>query len=346
MSWDQRKPEGVGNIEHTADGFTAPISIPLDPDGYFGRECPSCHALFKMRNDECKALPNDVALTCPYCGERREHGAFLSSAQRERAMAAARGLAQQMVHAKLNEMFSQSFGRRPSSSRGSFISVETRYTPGSPPPIRELPDFVEDEARRIIECSSCRNHHAVFSASAFCPVCGPRPAAEKVLESIEAARQALAVEDHLDPDRREQFRATGVFERFAVDAIESVVSLFEAFAREQFFARASSPEDVVRGKGNVFQRLGDTAQLFADHIGIDLSALAGHDRWDRLQRAFARRHILVHRGGIVDQRFLDQVPDSGLAIGQRLVIRRVDADEALSDLEAVVQALDQAGGTQ
>ena len=219
MSWDKRKPEGVGEIEQTADGFTAPISIPLDPEGYVGRECPSCHALFKMRNDEYKALPDDLALTCPYCGEHREHGAFLSSAQRERAMAAASGLAQQMVHAKLNEMLSRSFGQRQSSSRGSLISIETRYTPGSPPPIRELPDFVEDEAPRIIQCSSCRNHHAVFSASAFCPVCGPRPTAEKVLESIEAARHALEVEDHLDPDRREQLPATGVFERFAVDAM-------------------------------------------------------------------------------------------------------------------------------
>jgi sarcosine oxidase delta subunit len=343
VSWDQRKPDGVGDIEHTRDGFTAPVSIPLNPDGYFGRECPSCHALFKMRHDEYTALPDDLALTCPYCGERRERSEFISTAQRERVTAAARGLAQQMVHAKVNEIFSRSFGQRQQSPRGSFISSETRYTPGSPPPIRDLPEIIEDEVRRIIECSSCGNHHAVFSASAFCPVCGPRPAAEKVVESIEAARQALAVEDHLDAERREQLRATGVFERFAVDATESVVGLFEVFVREQFYARASSPEAAVRGKGNVFQRLGDTAQLFADHTGIDLRALAGPDRWERLQRAFARRHVLVHRGGIVDQRFLDQVPNSGLAVGQRLVIHRADADEAMSDLEAVVHALDRAG---
>jgi hypothetical protein len=49
-------------------------------------------------------------------------------------------------------------------------------------------------------------------------LCGPRPATEKVLEAITAAREALAVEDRLGEDERQTLRAAGVFERFAVDA--------------------------------------------------------------------------------------------------------------------------------
>jgi hypothetical protein len=51
------KPDGVGEIRETNDGFEALISIPTDEDGYFGRECPACEAPFKMRHDEYEALP-------------------------------------------------------------------------------------------------------------------------------------------------------------------------------------------------------------------------------------------------------------------------------------------------
>lgn len=342
MNWeDLPKPEGVGDITPTEDGFETSISIPLDEEGFFGRECPSCEAPFKMRHDEYKELPDELELTCPYCGHRDEHSAFMSAAQRERVMAAAQGLAEQWVHGQVNDMLSRTFGRRRSRPRrsDSFLSLETSYTPGTPPPVRALPEALEEETRRVIDCSSCGNHHAVYSATSFCPVCGPRPAAEKVLEAIDAAGEALAVEDRLDPEERETLRAAGVFERFAVDAIESVVSLFEMFAGEQFERRVQDAADHTKGRGNLFQRLDDTASLFLRHTDVDLVSVVGEDRWQRLKRTFARRHVLTHNGGVVDERFLAQVPDSGLKLGQRLVMRRSDAQAALDDLEAVVRAL-------
>lgn len=343
MSWDQRKPDGVGDIEHTDDGFTTSVAIPLDEDGYFGRECPSCEAPFKMRQDEYEALPEEIELTCPYCGHREEHSAFMSAAQRERVLAAAKGIALQYAHEQINDMLGRTFGRRSRPRRsGSFVSIETSYKPGSPPPIKALPDIVEKQTRRIVECSSCGTHHAVYSATAFCPVCGPRPATEKLLEAIEAARGALAIEDRFDHDERENLRAAGVFERFAVDAIESVVSLFEQFAREQFFERVDDGDAHTKNKGNIFQRLDDTATLFCDHADIDLPSLVGTDRWERLKRAFAQRHVLVHNGGVVDEKFLNQVPGTSLKLGQRLVVRRDDGQSALEDLQAVVRALAEA----
>jgi len=338
MRWQDRKPEGVGDVEMTDEGFRTAVEMPLSSDGYFGRECPSCHELFQMQNDEYKALPDDLCLTCPYCGHCGDHGDFMSTAHKERLRAAAAGLGHQMVHAMVSDMLSNTFGRRRPQPSNSLISVRMSYTPGSPPPIRELPEVVEREIRRIIECSTCHNHYGVFSASAFCPVCGPRPAAETVIDQIGSARQALAMEDQFETDEREKLRAAGVFERFAVDALGSVVSLFELFAREQFALRVPNAESLTQSRGNIFQRLDDSAALFAEHAALDLVGLAGTERWTRLKRAFAQRHVLQHRGGIVDERFLDQVPDSGLRVGQRLVVRRQDAAQAVDDLDALVHA--------
>jgi sarcosine oxidase delta subunit len=341
MSWqDLPKPDGVGDITESDDGFEVAISIPSDEDGFFGRDCPSCEAPFKMRGDEYKALPDEIELTCPYCGHREEHSAFMSAAQHARVMAAAEGLVEQWVHGQLSDMLGSAFGKRPPRRRrNSMISIDWSYTPGTPPAVRELPDVLEEQTRRVVECSTCGNHHAVYSATSFCPVCGSRPAGEKVLEAITAAREALAVEDRLEEDERETLRAAGVFERFAVDAIESTVSLFEIFAREQYAQRVPNAQQHTKGKGNIFQRLDDTAALFADHGGVELVELAGEERWQRLKQTFARRHVLTHNGGIIDDKFLGQVPNSGLRLGQRLVVRRGDAAQALDDLEAVVHAL-------
>lgn len=341
MSWqDLPRPDGVGDIIESDDGFEVSISIPIGEDGFFGRACPSCDAPFKMRSEEYEALPEEIELTCPYCGHRDEHSAFMTTAQRERVMAAAGGLVEQWAHGQVNDILGRTFGRRSSRSYGdSSVSFEWSYTPGAPPTVRQLPSVLEKQTRRVVECSTCGNHHAVYSASSFCPVCGPRPAGDKVLEAISAAREALAVEDRLAEEEREKLGAAGVFERFAVDAIESTVSLFEMFAREQFAQRASNCLEHARGMGNVFQRLDDTAALFANHADVQLVALAGEEHWQRLKRTFAERHVLTHNGGIVDDKFLGQVPDSGLRLGQRLVMRRADAALALEDLESVVRAL-------
>lgn len=106
----------------------------------------------------------------------------------------------------------------------------------------------------------CSNHYAVECATSFCPVCGPRPATTRVLEAISAAREALAVEERLGEDERETLRAAGVFERFAVDAIESTVRLFEMFTREQFARRVADAATHTTGRGSV-PRLDDTAVL-------------------------------------------------------------------------------------
>jgi hypothetical protein len=62
--------------------------------------------------------------------------------------------------------------------------------------------------------------------------------------------------------------------------------------------------------------------------------------WTRLLRTFEQRHALTHKDGHVDQRYLDRVPSSGLALGQRLVVSRADAEEALADLESLIIAVE------
>jgi hypothetical protein len=94
----------------------------------------------------------------------------------------------------------------------------------------------------------------------------------------------------------------------------------------------------VRGKGKVFQRLNDFADLYRDHTGINLRA-ALRTAWPILEAAWAARHIHTHADGVVDQKYLNQVPGSTLRVGQRLRSTAGDAQEAIDNARLLVEAL-------
>src|SRR3954464_13603733 len=98
MRWEHRKPDGVGDIEHTDDGFKTGVSIPLDEDGYLGRECPACLAAFKIHGDDYDELPEDAVLTCLGSGHAEDHSSFLTAEQVKRVEAAAQVLPRRYVH--------------------------------------------------------------------------------------------------------------------------------------------------------------------------------------------------------------------------------------------------------
>jgi hypothetical protein len=341
MSWHDRLPDGLSDVESTNDGFRASISLPVDDDGFFGRECPACGQLFKMNVDQWEALPDEAQVTCPYCGEQPEDvNDFMTSDQFERVEAGINALVDQYVHGTFSDMLRRSFGSQPRRMGGGTFGIEMSVDTGTPPPISVLPEYVEEEVRRTITCGGCSTIYAVYGASAFCPVCGPRAALATVIESIEAARTALGVEDLLPEDAREQARAVGVFGNVAADTVKRVVTLFEVFARSQFEERVPTHADVLRRAGRgVFQRLEEADDLFAEHAAVRLSARVDGDTWERLLVTFQARHVLVHRHGLIDDAYLQRVPAARQRVGQALVITRRDADQALDDFEQLVRTL-------
>ena len=347
MDWKDRLPEDVGDIRDTDTGFEASISIPVDDDGYFGRECPECGRLFKMDAAEYKALPDDLELICPYCGDRRDHSEFMTSDQQARLESAFEAMAEQYVHQTFDDMMRRTFGisRRPPRSGGNFISIEWRYEPGRPPITHQLYEYLEEKVRRTVACVRCGTHVGAYGATAFCPVCGPREKAEEIRDAIAAQRLALSLPDQLADDIREQAQAAGVFDQHAEAAIKDAVTLFETYARGVFVTELPNHVQVLgRERQTVFQSLADTERLLRDHMKWDLRAAVGADVLDRLFVVFEQRHVLVHRHGEVDARFVQRVPNAGLRVGQRLTVSRAQAERGLDDLEAVVDSVERLRG--
>lgn len=327
-----RFPDGVEFLGAGDDGHVHfAVDIPIDDDGYFGRECPSCEQHFRVAHEDYEGLPDDVTLWCVYCGHNDDHKDFMTQQQLDRAMRAASDYAMQLVGQTLD----RSFGKMARRSRGSAVQITYRSRPFYPAP---LPGINEERLVRERQCGECAVRYAVFGEHRFCPVCGPLPPLLAALDALAAERLRLDVLADLEPAAASALREAGVLQRTYVDTIENVVGIVEAMAERVFRAGVPEAEADLKGKGKVFQRLADFADLFQAKLAIDLRGEVGSD-WPELLEAWAARHVFTHCDGIVDDRYLAAAPTTVVKRGQRLQITEAYSRRILDVTERLCRVL-------
>lgn len=329
-----RFPDGVEYLGDDGAGqvsFT--VSIPIDEDGFFGRDCPACAQHFRMAHEDYEALPDDVQLWCVYCGHADDHSEFITAQQQERVMRAAGDYAQQLV----GNMLDRTFGNMARRTRSSGVKITYRSRPFYPQP---LPGIEEDRLVRERSCVTCAIRYAVFGEHRYCPVCGLLPPLIAALDSLDAERKRLQVLTDLPDDVQGPLRESGVLHRTYVDTIENIVGTVEVVADRVFRGVVPEPDAsaALKGKGKIFQRLDDLADLYMTHVHINLRHELG-PRWNDLLRAWATRHVFTHCDGVVDEKYLAAVPGTGLRVGQRVQIREADAQAALNDAELLCRTI-------
>ena len=326
--------DGADVVGRQGDVFEMRVSVPTDEDGFFGRQCTGCSQVFRVDSDEYKALPEDLRLWCVYCGHHDEHSEFMTQQQRDRVMRAVGDLGVQLV----GKMLGDSFGRlsRPRSQPGSGVEISFRSKPFYPQP---LPGINEERLVRVRQCGKCTLRYAVFGEHRFCPVCGPLPVGVVTLDALAAELARLDLLDEVSGEAAAALRERGVFSRIRVDTLENLVGLAENLARNVFHAAVADAVHRVRGKGNVFQRLDDTAELFADAGYADLRSVLDPPIWRRLQEVWAIRHLFTHHDGVVDDKYLAKVPGSPFRRGQRVTVSVGLCRQAIADTEVLCIAV-------
>ena len=322
-------PGGVSHEGTDDDGNDVlRVTVPSDDDGFFGRQCPSCDQQFRIADDDYEKLPDDAQLFCAYCGFQDEHSEFLTDQQEDRVMRAAGQFAEQYVGGLLDEMLTD-VARR---SRGVMSYRSKPFFPDS------LPELDEERLIRARACPTCQTNYAVFGEHRFCPVCGPLPPLAVAEDSIAAEVKRLDLLSDLNTDDRGALKEAGVLDRTYADAIKNVVAIVETLADSVFRSQVPNADDLLKGRGNVFQRLEDTAKLFLLELNIDIKAAVGA-AWPPLKEQWATRHVLVHNDGVVDSKYLASVSDSGFAEGQRLVVTERRARDALAATRGLCRAI-------
>lgn len=231
--------------------------------------------------------------------------------------------------------FWESFGSTARRTRGAMFQLTYRSRPFYPAP---LPDIDEERLVRERKCAGCGLRYAVFGEHRFCPVCGSLPPLTVALDAIEAESTRLDALMDLPNGVLATLRETGVLQRTYVDTIENLVGAIEVLADGIFRSRVPTADAALRGKGKVFQRLDDLADLFALHLAIDVRSAGGLD-WSSLLLAWATRHVFTHCDGIIDAKYLAAVPTSPYRVGQRLQISETDARAAIENTKTLCGAL-------
>lgn len=339
--WDRRLPAGVHLVSHGRTGFRLGVTLSTGEDGLWPMRCPRYPQdhLFKMSVTQgTDDGARGTGLYCPYCGHHAEDTWAFAPQQRAVMDAAARAAAEQYVSSKLDDVLAKAFGGRSrsrSSSRGFGINVE--YRSGRPPARRTLPSFEVEATRRTMQCERCQDQFAVYGLAIYCPSCGQLAPAQQFAELVRVHQERLAALDALPEDQIRALREGGVLTATYESTIKDGFSALETYLKARFVAEA--PTVSLAGMGPVFQRLGDAANLYREHLNVDLRAVVGEDGWIHLLLTADVRHLLVHSSGVIDTRFLDRQPGWPQALGQRLHVRESDAHRLLDVLTSLAAAI-------
>lgn len=315
-------PHRFRHVEGMGDRVNVPI--PTDEEGYLGRECPieECLGYFKVKPGT--GLTGDgLECHCPYCGHIASANAFWTKEQIEYAKSV---VFQQFAAAVRKDLKQFEFDR---PARGAFgIGISMKLQPGPLPPLRY---YREKALETDVVCDGCTLHYAVFGLFAYCPDCGVHNSLQVLQRNLAlVAKQlelAAAVDDH------------DLARHLIEDGLENCVSAFDGFGRETCRVRAEQSSDPSRAVNVSFQNLRGAAEAMRNLFDIDLSSAVDADKWSCVGQAFYKRHLLAHRSGVIDERYVKASGDTAAATGRRVEIQPGEVSRVASILSELGTAL-------
>ncbi len=300
-------------------GNSISISIPVDENGFTGRECPQadCEGYFKIELGtglKGEGLP----CHCPYCGHTAGHDHFWTKEQIEYAKSVAMRKFSDALHKDLKKL---EFDHKPKGAFGVGISMKIK--PGRPTPIHH---YREKKLETEIVCGNCTLRYAVYGVFAFCPDCKQHNSLQILDKNFIVIEKMLELARSADAE---------LAEKLIENALEDCVSSFDGFGREIIRIYIKKASNQAKAEKMAFQNLERAKQNASDLFGVDLTLGVTRDEWDTAVRGFQKRHLLSHKFGVIDDEYMRKSGDAQAVVGRKVV---VDVDE-VRDTVAIVAKL-------
>ncbi|MBI1299924.1 hypothetical protein GC175_33790 [bacterium] len=283
---------------------TFKIAIPTDADGFIGRACdaPECKQYFKVYVHD-----HQDYLYCPYCGVRYSRNSLFTSDQIEYVKDAAIEEARVYAINEIQKMFAGAFRN----------SKSITYKPGRPLSKRPvLPNFIERNIDTEFECADCNTRFQVYGIFGYCPGCSCEN-----LQIYDANWANIKRKLGIEPDNNRQLR----------HAYSDLVSTFEVFCNRK--AKQISTE-----MGN-FQILFDARRYFKEHAGIDMLENITGDALLALRRVFQKRHVCIHAGGEINDKYVKMIPEDSKLLGTQVILSIEELDIAATAMRIALGKL-------
>lgn len=281
------------------------VSIPRDENGFLGRECPEadCEGYFKIKPGTGLTGEN-LSCTCPYCGHSGSQNSFYTKEQIAYGQSVAK---RQVVEALRKDLKSLEFSTKPSGMLG--ISMSLKLQPGTLPGLRH---YREQSLETHVRCDNCTLDFAVYGVFGYCPDCSVHNSLQILKKNLSLAVKQVELAETID----DQDLARNLIE----DALENCVSEFDGFGREACLIRSAKSSNQKACEKLSFQNLQRAAVSLNSLFGFDLATAINTDEWKFAHLCFMRRHLLAHRSGVIDQKFLDEVGEENGIVGRRVTI--------------------------
>jgi len=319
------------------------LSIPLPPDeeGMVGRECPrnDCQPrYFKISSsvEESKAVPKQEKkkvikyLFCPYCGHRDWLNRFATHDQTEWV----KSMMVRDVHKTINNMFRNKFGAHGTTHGGGLLSIRLEYKGGILPSVRH---YAEKELTRKIECDQCGGRYSVYGIAMYCPWCGEGNIGVHLGRSVGIIKGLMEARDQVV---KKAGKEAG--HHLLGNCLEDCVSLFEGFLKIIYKNQVQKTYDKqvclrkLKRLRNSFQRLSKAEEIFKRDLRKDLFLGISKEERELMELQFAKRHVITHNLGLIDEKFKTQVATWQTA-GQDIDLGASGVEHLLSLTQRVIR---------
>ena len=300
---------------------TVTYSVSIDPDeeGYIGRECPECEKYFKVVPGTGIVGEGDIPCTCPYCGTQAPSDHFWTQAQIE--------YAQSVAFSHLVGEFTKSLKRleRKPDPR-AFLSIGIKVE-GKPVPIAY---YREVDLEQRLTCGNCTLQYAIYGVFGYCPDCGSHNSLQILLNNLRLVDQVLALAETADAE---------IGRKLIESALADCIAAFDGFCREVATVNSDRAAKPKKAASLSFQNITAAAEAVEALFGVKMSEPLTDSEWEQLNRCFQKRHLLSHRMGVADQKYVERSGDDPGLIGRRVSITADEVEQLASSLAKVASHL-------
>lgn len=262
-----------------------PVLMVSDSQGFFGCSCPKCKSYFRVAG----FLPE---LSCPYCLFFSKGISFLTENQLEYIKTYGEQLLQSS-HKK------QSFYLKVSGIRSKLTNNTAKWHSS------------DLSLQTLQKCQTCNLEYDVLGEYSNCPKCEEMNTEEVVRFKLNAIRLQINQGD-IEQNNHQ---------------ISTLVSLLETSCKWYKDRLLILPFTAQRRKeiGRInFQRIFEAQNLIDKYFGINLFEGLSETELDKIRYLFGLRHLIIHNGGVVDEKFLKEFPTTTFVLRQGVTVSKSD----------------------
>lgn len=307
----------------TLSNKTYTITLLKDDEGYIGRECPNedCLGHFKIFPGTGLSGINDTY--CPYCGTKDNSRSFSTQDQIEYVKSIVLNSVKKDIFSKLKKL---EFSKKP---RGNFgIGIELQVKEGVPFPIHR---YREKNLETKIECSNCSLKYEIYGVFGYCPDCGQYNSLQIFCSNLNIVERML---ENLWSNNDESNNC------LLEAALSKCISLFDGYGREICKLHSQSASDPEKINKISFQNILTTKEKMTELFGINIDKAISDQDWAFLTIEFQKRHLIMHKLGVIDEDYIRKARDPDAIIGRKIIITQEEIRNLIRILKLLSQYIE------